>query len=188
MSGDFAAQAGEMIAAGGAGPPRAPRTQELPGDDVDANQALTELLAERLKPGVYQWRTPPVPGAIGDTSWTGRAEEAGWRGFHLDGRRARDRDSFLRLCAGVFELPEGAGADWDDLGACLKDLSWTPAKNGYLVFYESWAELADADPKSLRAVLDVFAGAVKAWRDTPTPMTVLMSSVGVEVAGVPRLA
>lgn len=155
---------------------------------MDANQALTELLAGRLKPGVYQWRTPPVPGAVGDTSWIERAEEAGWRGFHLDGRRARDKDSFLRLCAGVFELPGGSAAGWDALGDSLADLSWTPAKNGHLVLYESWAELADADQQSFRAVLDVFAGAVKAWRDTPTPMIVLMSSVGVEVAGVPRLA
>lgn len=154
---------------------------------MDANQALTELLAGRLEPGVYQWRTRPVPGAVGDTSWIERAEEAGWRGFYLDGRRARTEESFLRLCGGVFELPEGAGTGWDDLGEYLKDLSWTPAKHGYMVLYESWAELADTDPASLRAVLDVFAGAVKVWRDTPTPMTVLMSSVGVEVAGVPRL-
>lgn len=154
---------------------------------MDANQALTELLAGRLEPGVYQWRTRPVPGAVGDTSWIERAEEAGWRGFYLDGRRARTEESFLRLCGGVFELPERAGTGWDDLGEYLKDLSWTPAKHGYMVLYESWAELADVDPASLRAVLDVFAGAVKVWRDTPTPMTVLMASVGVEVAGVPRL-
>ncbi|WUH99386.1 barstar family protein [Spirillospora sp. NBC_00431] len=155
---------------------------------MDANQALQQLLAGRLTPGIYQWRTPPVPGAVGDTSWTERAEEAGWRGFHLDGRRARDSDSFLRLCGAVFDLPEGSPADWDALGDSLADLSWAPAKNGYLVLYESWAELADADQQSFRAVLDMFAGVVKAWRDTSTPMTVLMSSVGVEVAGVPRLA
>ncbi|MFA1546361.1 barstar family protein [Actinomadura chokoriensis] len=155
---------------------------------MDANQALNQLLAGRLKPGVYQWRTSPTPGAVGDKRWTDRAEEAGWRGFHLDGRRARDKGAFLRLCADVFEVPSLADGDWDDLVACLEDLSWTPAKNGYLVLYESWAELADADQKSLRIVLDVFGDAVKAWRDTPTPMTVLMSSVGVEVAGVPRLA
>lgn len=155
---------------------------------MDANRALTELLAGRLKPGVHQWRTLPMPGAVGDTSWTERDEEAGWRGFHLDGRRARDKDSFLRLCAGVFEVPQGSADGWDALGDSLADLSWTPAKNGYVVLYESWAELADADQQSFRTVLDVFAGAVKAWRDTTTPMTVLMSSVGVEVAGVPRLA
>ncbi|WP_433228394.1 barstar family protein [Actinomadura formosensis] len=155
---------------------------------MNANQALTRLLAGGLTPGVYQWRTPPVPGAVGDTSWTERAEEAGWRGFHLDGRRARDKNAFLRLCADVFELPSLAGGDWGDLGDCLGDLSWTPAKSGYLVLYESWAELADADQRSLRVVLKVFGEAVKVWRDTSTPMTVLMSSVGVEVAGVPRLA
>ena len=188
-----------MIAAGGGrpgvpGPPPAPRadgraaTREPAGEDVDTNRALDELLAGRLKPGVYQWRTPPVPGAVGDASWTGRAEEAGWRGFHLDGRRACGKDAFLRLCADVFEVPALAGGDWDDLARCLRDLSWTPAKHGYLVLYESWAELADADQKALRIVLDVFGDAVEAWRGTPTPMTVLMSSVGVEVAGVPRLA
>ncbi|NKZ03043.1 barstar family protein [Actinomadura latina] len=154
---------------------------------MDANQALDALLAGRLEPGVYQWRTPPVPGAIGDASWTERAAESGWRGFHLDGRRARDKGAFLRLCAGVFEVPALADGDWDDLAGCLKDLSWTPAKNGYLVLYESWAELADTDQKALKVVLDVFGDAVKTWQDTPTPITVLMASVGVEVAGVPRL-
>ncbi|TYB49271.1 barstar family protein [Actinomadura chibensis] len=161
----------------------------MPGEDVDANQALTELLAGRLKPGVYQWRTPPVPGAIGDTAWTERAEDAGWRGFHLDGRRARDADSFLRLCADVFELPpEEAPDGWAALGDRLADLSWTPTKNGYLVLYESWSELADADQPAFRAVLDVFARAVRTWRDSSTPMVVLISSVGVEAAGIPRLA
>ena len=155
---------------------------------MDANQALTELLEGRLEPGVYQWRTAPVPGAIGDTSWVGRAEEAGFRAFHLDGRNARDKDEFLRLCADVFEIPGERPDDWDALGGKLADLSWAPAKSGYVVLYESWSELADHDQPSLRAVLDVFAGAVKAWRETSTPMTVLMSSVGVEVAGVPRLA
>ncbi|CNF06257.1 Barstar (barnase inhibitor) [Mycobacterium tuberculosis] len=154
---------------------------------MDADQALNELLAGRLRPGVYQWRTPPVPGALGDTGWTRRAEEAGYRGFHLDGRRARGKDAFLRLCAGVFGAPALADGDWGDLADCLRDLSWTPAKNGYVVLYESWAELADTDQKALRFVLDVFEDAVKAWRDTPTPLTVLMAGVGVEVAGVPRL-
>lgn len=155
---------------------------------MDANQAVIELLAGRLEPGLYQWRTAPVPGAVGDTSWTERAEEAGLRAFHLDGRRARDKGSFLRLCADVFDLPPGSADDWDVLGDALADLSWMPAKNGYLVLYQSWAELADADQPSFRAVLDVFARTVKAWRDTSTPMTVLLSSVGVEIAGVPRLA
>lgn len=155
---------------------------------MDANQALDELLAERLKPGVYQWRTRAMPGILGDAGWTERAGQAGWRAFHLDGRRARDKDAFLRLCAETFAFPEWFGGDWDALEDCLADLSWTPARNGYVVLYESWAELAETDQASFRTVLDVFAEAVEAWRATTTPMTVLLSSVGVEVAGVPRLA
>ncbi|MGI5324575.1 barstar family protein [Actinomadura nitritigenes] len=155
---------------------------------MNANRALDELLAGRLRSGVYQWRTPAVPGAVGDTSWTERAEEAGWHAVHLDGRRARDKDGFLRMCAESFEFPDWFGGNWDALEDCLSDLSWTPAKSGYLVLYESWSELADADQSAFRTVLDVFGSAVKAWRDTPTPMVVLLASVGVEVAGVPRLA
>ncbi|PRX00984.1 UNVERIFIED_ORG: barstar (barnase inhibitor) [Actinomadura viridilutea] len=155
---------------------------------MDANRALDELLIGRLKPGVYQWRTPPVPGAVGDTSWMERAEQAGWRAYHLDGRRARDKDAFLRLCAEVFAFPARFGGDWDGLEECLTDLAWAPARNGYLVLYESWAELAEADQASFRTVLDIFGKAVESWRETATPMTVLLSNVGVEVAGVPRLA
>ncbi|MFC4908804.1 barstar family protein [Actinomadura gamaensis] len=154
---------------------------------MDANQALDELLTGRLKPGVYQWRTPAGRGAAGDTGWMERAEEQGWRPFYLDGRQARDKDGFLTLCAEAFAFPDWFGRNWDALEDSLTDLSWAPAENGYLVFYESWAQLADADQASFRTALDVFAEAVASWRDTKTPMTVLLSSVGVEVAGVPRL-
>ncbi|MEV4254135.1 barstar family protein [Spirillospora sp. NPDC049652] len=154
---------------------------------MDANQALDELLTGRLKPGVYQWRASPGHGAVRDLGWMERAAEEGWRPFHLDGRRARDKDGFLRLCAGAFDLPDWFGKNWDALQDCLTDLSWAPADRGYVVLYESWAELADADQASFRTALDVFAEAVAYWRDTRTPMVVMLSSVGVEVAGVPRL-
>ncbi|MCP2340524.1 barstar family protein [Actinomadura rupiterrae] len=154
---------------------------------MDANQALDELLTGRLKPGVYQWRVPAGTGAVGDTGWMERAGEHGWRPFYLDGRRARDKDAFLRACADAFAFPDWFGDNWDALEDSLTDLSWAPADHGYLVLYESWAELADADQASFRTALDVFAEAVASWRDTDTPMTVLLSSVGVEVAGVPRL-
>lgn len=154
---------------------------------MDANRALTRLVEGDLKPGVYQWRTAAVPGAVGDTGWTARAGEEGWRAYHLDGRRARGKDAFLALCAEVFGFPDWFGGNWDALEDCLADLSWAGARKGFVVLYESWAELAEADQASFRTALAVFKGAVEIWRDTATPMTVLLSSVGVEVAGVPRL-
>ncbi|WP_433330889.1 barstar family protein [Spirillospora sp. CA-294931] len=141
--------------------------------------ALTDLLEGRRKPGVYQ-----VPSL---NSKEDLAAKAGWRVFRLDGRIAADKDAFLRLAADAFDFPEWFGANWDALEDCLTDLAWAPADRGYLVLYEGWAALADNDQASFRTVLDVFAEAVEKWRDTGTPMAVLLSSYGVEVAGVPRL-
>jgi RNAse (barnase) inhibitor barstar len=147
---------------------------------VDAKQALNDLTAGRLEPGVYQWRPPK-------TDWAAQARRAGLRVFPLDGSRARDKDSFLSLCAEVFDFPDWFGNNWDALEDSLTDLSWAPARKGYLVAYDSWAELAEADQGSFRTVLDIFAEAVESWRDSKTPMTVLLTSQGVEAAGVPRL-
>ena len=160
----------------------------MPGDDVDAHRALEDLVEGRLKPGVYQWRAPAAPGAgVSGAAWPGRATAAGWMTFYLNGRRARDKESFLRLCAEVFQAPGRFDGDWDALEDCLTDLSWVPSTGGYLVMYEAWAELAEADQRAFRTALDIFTRAVEAWQDTGTPMTVLLSSIGVEVAGVPKL-
>ncbi|MFD0855635.1 barstar family protein, partial [Actinomadura adrarensis] len=96
-------------------------------------------------------------------------------------------DGFLRLCAETFALPAGLTAGWDGLEQGLKDLSWVESDGGYLVMYEAWAELAEADQRSFRTALDIFTRAVEAWQETSTPMSVLLSSIGVEVAGVPKL-
>jgi RNAse (barnase) inhibitor barstar len=160
----------------------------VPEDDVGAHRALTDLIEGRLKPGVYQWRAPAAPGAgVAGADWPARAEEQGWRAFYLNGRRARDKESFLRVSAEAFAFPEWFGGNWDAFEDCLKDLSWAPARRGYLVLYEAWAELAEADQRAFRTALDIFSGAVTAWQDTATPMSVLLSSIGVEVAGVPKL-
>lgn len=152
---------------------------------MDANRALDELLAGRLEPGVYQWRAPGTE-TVG-TGWIGRAERAGWRPFPLDGRGVRDKDSFLSRCAEAFGFPDWFGGNWDALEDCLNDLEWAPARDGRLVLYEAWSELADADQASFRTALDVFAEAVAAWRDTATPMSVLLWSADAEVADVPVL-
>jgi hypothetical protein len=67
--------------------------------DMDASSALTEMIEGRLKPGVYQWSAPAVPGAeAAGTGWTERAEDAAWsctRRGRCSPRRIRAR--FVRL-------------------------------------------------------------------------------------------
>ncbi|GAA2618261.1 barstar family protein [Actinomadura fulvescens] len=149
---------------------------------MGAKRALNDLLAGRLEPGVFQWRPPA------SFDWTERAERAGMRIFRLDGAAIRGKESLLRACAAVFEFPDWFGDNWDALEDCLTDLSWASGQEGYLIGYETWWELAAADEGSFRTALDVFAEAVESWRDSDTPMTVLLiGDGGAHVIGVPEL-
>ncbi|WP_019631626.1 barstar family protein [Actinomadura atramentaria] len=151
---------------------------------TDAHRLVADVVAGRVKPGVYQWRSA----AAGRGTWREPAERAGWRTFYLDGHLIRNRAAFLRHCAETFAFPDWFGQNWDALEECLRDLSWLPAANGSLVVYDAWTELAGSDEPVFRTALAVFGEAVEAWRDTATPMTVLLPSAATEVAGVPKLA
>ncbi|MFL6057240.1 MAG: barstar family protein [Actinoallomurus sp.] len=131
---------------------------------------IEELLTGHRAPGVYTWpvdRREAARGAV-------EAERAGWRVFWLDVRGVRDKQALLQRCAEELVLPSYFGRNWDALEECLRDLSWVPANTGYLVIYDHWRELADADPAAHRTLLDVFGAAVEHWRDTSTPMAVLL--------------
>lgn len=150
------------------------------------DRALAELLAGRTKPDLYQWRGSASSAAV--QGWRDQATRAGWRTFWLDGSLVGDKDTFLRRCAETFDFPEWFGENWDALEDDLTDLSWAPARNGYLVLWERWNRLAEEDQPTFRTAIDVFLEAVEFWRDSGTPMAVLMlPTPGVEIAGIPRL-
>ncbi|GLY78226.1 barstar family protein [Actinoallomurus iriomotensis] len=140
---------------------------------------IEELLTGRRKPGVHSWAADRREAARGVTE----AERAGWRVFWLDGAGVRDKRTLLTRCAEEFALPSYFGHNWDALQDSLRDLSWTPANCGYLVVYDHWGELADADPAAHRTLVDVFETAVAHWRDTATPMAVLLLSPAEPGAG-----
>jgi RNAse (barnase) inhibitor barstar len=131
---------------------------------------IEELLTGRRKPGVHQWRADRREAARGATE----AERAGHRVFWLDGAGVRDKRALLDLCSVEFSLPSYFGHNWDALQDSLKDLSWTPTTCGYLVVYDHWQELADADPASYGTLLEIFEAAVAFWRGTSTPLAVLL--------------
>jgi RNAse (barnase) inhibitor barstar len=133
---------------------------------------IEELLTGRREPGVHSWVADRREAARGATE----AERAGWRVFWLDGAGVRDKRTLLARCAEEFALPSYFGHNWDALQDSLRDLSWTPANCGYLVVYDHWGELADADPATHRTLVDVFETAVDYWRRTSTPMAVLLLS------------
>jgi RNAse (barnase) inhibitor barstar len=131
---------------------------------------IEELLTGRREPGVATWRAGRREAARGATE----AERAGWRVFWLDGAGLDGKAALLDRCAVEFALPSYFGHNWDALQDCLRDLSWAPTTCGYLVVYDHWDGLADADPASHRTLMDVFDSAVAYWRGTDTPMAVLL--------------
>ena len=131
---------------------------------------IEELLTGRLEPGVHRWQTDHREAARGVTE----AERQGWRVFWLDGTGLRDKRTLLDRCAVEFSLPSYFGHNWDALQDCLSDLSWVPSASGYLVVYDHWQDLADADPSLHGTLTEVFASAVAYWRKTSTPMAVLL--------------
>lgn len=140
---------------------------------------IAELLTGRREPGVYTWPVDRREAARGATE----AERAGRRVFWLDAHGVRDERTLLERCAEEFALPSYLGHDWDALENCLADLSWAPATTGYLVVYDHWREPADADPVSHRTLMEIFESAVAYWRETPTPMSVLLIGADQPVGG-----
>jgi RNAse (barnase) inhibitor barstar len=133
---------------------------------------IEELLTGRREPGVHAWTADRREAARGATE----AERAGWRVLWLDGAGVRDKRTLLERCAEEFALPSYFGHNWDALQDTLRDLSWAPTTCGYLVVYDHWGELADADPAAHRTLMDVFETTVGHWRGTATPMAVLLLS------------
>lgn len=131
---------------------------------------IEELLTGRREPGVTTWRADRREAARGATE----AERAGWRVFWLDGAGLDGKAALLDRCAVEFAFPSYFGQNWDALQDCLQDLSWAPTTCGYLVVYDHWGDLADADPASHRTLVDVFESAVAHWRRSGTPMAVLL--------------
>lgn len=144
---------------------------------------IEELLTGRRAPGVHTWRADRREAARGATE----AERAGWRVFWLDGTGLRDKRALLDRCAVEFALPAYFGHNWDALQDCLRDLSWAPATCGYLVVYDRWGDLAAADPQTHRTLIDVFETTVAYWRETSTPMAVLLLEQGLEQGRGARL-
>ena|ERR1700754_4365187 len=147
---------------------------------------LTSLLAGKAEPGVYRWE---IPGATRRDDVARAATAAGWRLFWLAGQSVTDQAEFLDLCVESFSFPDWFGHDWDDLQDCLTDLTWLNghAPGGFLVVYAGWQALAQEEPGDFDAALEAFTSAVDLWRDSDTPMAVLLPGDGRAAGSLPVL-
>ncbi|GIV76762.1 MAG: hypothetical protein KatS3mg050_1156 [Litorilinea sp.] len=130
--------------------------------------SLDALLTQENPSGLYRLDWTGDPAALMEA-----VAARGWRSFFLDGRRAVDKLSFLRLAAEAMAFPGYFGWNWDAFEECLTDLAWVPAA-GYLILYEDPVTLAAHAPEVWATAYAILADAVEAWRETPTPMVILL--------------
>ncbi|KUL35138.1 hypothetical protein ADL22_27870 [Streptomyces sp. NRRL F-4489] len=132
--------------------------------------ALAAVLDGRTPGGVLPWPAGrPVADALA------AARDAGWHAAALDLTGAADKAAFMDRCAAALELPGYFGGNWDALADCLTDLSWWPPGRGRLLVVTGWQEYAAAAPEDWGVVEEVLADAVAYWRETATPLALIMA-------------
>lgn len=131
------------------------------------NRAYAELLAQ-TPPGLYRWLPPVEMPALVEG-----IEQLGWHLFRLDGRRARNKASFLQAATAAMHFPGYFGRNWDAFEECINDLSWAPAR-GYVLIYEHVWWLACEQPAAWRTAQAILHEACCNWASQDTPFLVLL--------------
>lgn len=124
----------------------------------------------RLDPGVARLRsrssTEDVVATLGRAGWSVRV---------VDVASAGDKGALLDAFAAGLDFPAWVGRNWDALDDALRDLSWwAPGDRGRAVIVAGAGRLDDALDREWPTLCDVLATAAERWRDTPTPLGVLV--------------
>lgn len=127
----------------------------------DAQSVAAALTSGRIR-GVRLWPATPDASALAEG-----AAEAGWQYAVVDSAGATDKAGYLNACAEQLSLPNYMGRNWDALEESLGDLgvaAATSGKQGLIVVWRHWAELAGADPTAFQVALAVWRSVVADWR------------------------
>jgi len=130
--------------------------------------ALAPVLSGRRPPAIYRFGSRAKPASV-----LADLDDAGWRGFHLDGRTVEDKAGFLVAIGTAMAFPGYFGRNWDALDECITDLEWAPA-TGYVLLYDNVRRFAGNDPTAWKTARSVLSDAVSYWSSTPTPLYVLL--------------
>ena len=144
---------------------------------------LGAVLADPTAAGVYRL-VSGAPTAI----LRRRIERAGRRCLVLDGGAITDKAGFLRACAEAMAFPAYFGRNWDAFNDCVTDLSWVEGGRGFVLLYDRAAPFIRHAPDQWAVALDILQGATDYWRDTPTPLLVLLRRTEGLAPQLPRLA
>lgn len=131
---------------------------------------LSALLKGERSPGLYRVTTE-----VNIKELSSVCQEYGFQLFYINGKNVTSKAKFIQAAAEAMNFPEYFGDNWDAFSDCINDLSWLSA-DGYILLYTQPDNFAKKDPQEWLIALDVFQEAVEYWRETDTPMYVLLKT------------
>lgn len=129
---------------------------------------LQLALTQERSPGIYRFDSRASVEFL-----QSEADAAGWRLFHLDGARVRDKKTFLDKAARAMEFPAYFGHNWDAFEECVNDLSWAPA-SGYILVFQAPERLIKNARADWEIVVEIFSTAIENWNEQGVPFYVLL--------------
>ena len=140
---------------------------------------LERLFSGEEPPGVYRLtQRMSVASLAGMPRVRLAAVPSGRRAHRFEGRFLgclRRRDGLSRLLRA--QLGRAGGLGGIGLGA----------GGGVPVLYDHTGDFAEAQPEEFAVAVDILRSVAAYWRETPTPMVVLLRGTGRGAAQVPRL-
>jgi RNAse (barnase) inhibitor barstar len=131
-------------------------------------KSLSDILADKKSSGLYALSGAPRIQALRE-----QCEESGRAFFHLNLEGIDSKERFMDLCAGVFNLPDYFGRNWDALEDCLKDMRWIKA-DGFVILYENFGALAERATEDFEESMEILSDAAEYWSENDKPMLALL--------------
>jgi RNAse (barnase) inhibitor barstar len=129
---------------------------------------IIDLFGGKLNPGVYRLVSP-----ISQLELANLSRDADANLFYLDGQQIVDRQSLFHQFAIVMEFSDYFGHNWDALSDSLTDLDVDDAQRQIIVL-DRFDNFESDNSQQWLILLDICQQAVEYYRDTNTPMSILL--------------
>ncbi len=143
---------------------------------------LQPIFQGQERPAIYRFSSQAKPSTV-----LASLDKNGWRGFYLDGEDVTDKASFLYTAGEAMDFPSYQGQNWDAFEDSIRDLEWAPTQKGYVLLYDHVAAFASSAYNDWQIVQSIFHEAVSFWRDTATPMYILLRQANHYARQYPKL-
>ena len=151
-------------------------------DRIRVTSLLPILNGERT-PGLYRFSSRAQPNSI-----LADLTKRDWQGFHIDGRVAKDKASFLKTAGAAMHFPSYYGRNWDAFEECVRDLAWAPTVRGYVLLYDQVINFALRDHGHWIMARTILNDAVAEWQKKNIPMFVLLRQAWWFARDIDRLS